>query len=255
MISSQVLAKGNDSATLHPDRLIISQEGGRVRKEIPLVAVHRAGRDGETGIRVHLTDGEVHWIPGGNATATEAFLDALSAALPEERDPAGSALVTVEEKEPFRAWVWWTGGITVLLAYVGYVTWVGGTHGIGHAVLTSVSLFGAVLGLLGAVGAVSSFLDGRTLARRGITVVATRGRYPNGKRHGYFTYTDPSGNEYTNHSSRSSETVHLVYDPESPGSSRVRQTFAWMTVKHVLGLGTALGLLWLGALGVAAPFR
>ncbi|GHG41907.1 hypothetical protein [Streptomyces zaomyceticus] len=36
---------------------------------------------------------------------------------------------------------------------------------------------------------------------------------PGGKRHGYFTFTDPSGNGYYNHSSRSSLTLRLVYDP------------------------------------------
>ncbi|WP_328484924.1 hypothetical protein [Streptomyces zaomyceticus] len=94
-----------------------------------------------------------------------------------------------------------------------------------------------------------------TLARRGITVVAARGHYPNGKRHGYFTFTDPSGNEYYNHSSRSSLTLHLVYDPQRPGNNAVRQTFAWMTVKHVLGLALALGIAWLSVLGIAAPFH
>lgn len=255
MISSQVLAKGNDAATLHPDRLSISQEDGRVRKEIPLVAVRSAGRDGETGIRVHLTDGEIHSIAGGNATATEAFLAALTAALPAGSRSSGSALVTVVEKAPVTAWPWWTGGTALLLAYVGYVTWVGGNHGVGHAVLTSVAFFGTLCGLLGALGAVSSFLDGRTLARRGITVVATRGRYPNGKPHGHVTYTDSSGNEYTHDATGSSPTLHVVYDPERPATSRVRQTFAWMTVKHALGLATAFCFLWLGVLGLAAPFR
>ncbi|MEU8779180.1 hypothetical protein [Streptomyces sp. NPDC048606] len=256
MTSHQVLVRRNSSATLRPDRLSIEQERGRVRVEIPLAAIQEAARDGETSIRIVLTDGELRSIQGGNPNATEAFLTALNTALPEERDPAGSALVTTEEdSSTFKRWHLLVGGGAVLLAYVGYVSWVGGTYGIPHAFITTVSILGALFGLLFAGAFVGSFLDRVTLARRGITVVAARGRYPNGKRHGYFTYTDPSGNEYHHFSGRSSPTLHLVYDPQRPGANAVRQTFAWMTVKHVLGLALALGIAWLGVLGIAAPFH
>ncbi|WP_328484921.1 hypothetical protein [Streptomyces zaomyceticus] len=124
------------------------------------MAIQRAGLDGETTIRIVLTDGEPRSIQGGNPTATELFLTALNAALPEERDPAGIALVTTEEDSSrFRTWHLVVGGGAVLLAYVGYVAWVGGTYGVPHAFLTTVSILGTLFGLLCTNAAVSNFLD------------------------------------------------------------------------------------------------
>lgn len=254
MISPQVLIKDGDTAVLERDRLSLSKDRGRVRVDIPLVAVGRAVKDGGTAIEVHLTDGPVHRIAGGNPTATEAFLTALIKALPEERDPAGSALVTTEEKEARRNWPWWTAGITVLLAYVGYVAWVGGTHGIGDAFITTLSILLTLIGLGCVIGTVENARERVNLARRGITVIATRGTYPNGKRHGYFTYTDTGGNEHVHFSGRSAVTAHLVHDPEQPGLCAFPEPLAWTMVKRVLYLALSLGILALGVRGIASPY-
>ncbi|MEU7073515.1 hypothetical protein AB0B30_23685 [Streptomyces narbonensis] len=254
MISSQVLIKDGSTAALTPDRLTLTRDSGRVRVEIPLAVVQRADPSGETGIRVHLTDEAVHSIPGGNATATAAFLAALNAALPEERDPAGSALVTTEVNEGTRPWVRWSAGGAVLLAYLGYVTWVGVTYNGGASFLTVVATLVALLGLACVVGVVSKALDRVTLARRGITVIGIRGHHPNGVPKKYFAFTDTSGNEHLSDSTRSGQTAHIVYDPERPGTNVARQPLAWVLVKYTLSLIIAIGILGLGALGIAVPY-
>ncbi|MFF5426906.1 MULTISPECIES: hypothetical protein [unclassified Streptomyces] len=159
-----------------------------------------------------------------------------------------------EEKEARRNWPYWTAGVALLLAYVGYTAWVGGTHGIADAFVTVLSVLGALVGLCCVIGTVDSARTRVNLARRGITVIATRGTYPNGKRHGYFTYTDTSGNEHVRHSGRSAVTAHLVHDPEQPGICAFPEPPAWTVVKHVVYLALGLGILALGVRGIAAPY-
>ncbi|CAM5320391.1 hypothetical protein SNARM312S_04973 [Streptomyces narbonensis] len=254
VISSQVLIKDGSTAALTPDRLTLTRDSGRVRVEIPLAVVQRADLSGETGIRVRLTDEAVHSIPGGNATATAAFLAALNAALPEERDPAGSTLVTTEVNEGTRSWVWWSAGSAFLLAYIGYVVWVGLAHEGFDAVAAFFSVPIALLGLACVGALIGKALDRVALARRGITVVATKGYHPNGRAKRYFAYTDAHGNEHLSDSSGAGQTAHIIYLPESPGTNVARLPLPWVVLKYTVSLVIGLGILVFGALGLALPF-
>ncbi|MFE4638241.1 hypothetical protein ACFRJ1_33400 [Streptomyces sp. NPDC056773] len=96
MSSSHVLiGRGADrgtSATLESGGLRILR--GREVTLIPLAAVREVRAWGESLVEILLTDGAVQQVSGSNPTATAAFTTALNRALPQERDPAGSALVT-----------------------------------------------------------------------------------------------------------------------------------------------------------------
>ncbi|MER5487647.1 hypothetical protein ABT024_31160 [Streptomyces sp. NPDC002812] len=106
MSSSHVLigrgAGRGTSATLEAGHLRIQQ--GPQCTLIPLAAVQEARAGDELLVEVVLTDGAVHRVSGRNPTATAAFAAALNRALPQDRDPAGSALVTTgstsEGEEP-----------------------------------------------------------------------------------------------------------------------------------------------------------
>lgn len=85
-------ADSGTSATLEAGHLRIQR--GPQYTLIPLAAVQEARAGDELLVEVMLTDGAVHRVNGGNPTAAAAFAAALNRALPEDRDPAGSALVT-----------------------------------------------------------------------------------------------------------------------------------------------------------------
>ncbi|MFI9120560.1 hypothetical protein ACIGW0_14355 [Streptomyces bikiniensis] len=127
MLSHQVLARADESAVLEPVRLVVTTVS--LRKGIPLVVVREVHREGDTTLRVPLTGGTDHRIHGGNATATTLFHDALTAALPEERDPAGSILVTVEDEHGVRTWWLIAGGAAFAGLYVAHVWWTAVAHG------------------------------------------------------------------------------------------------------------------------------
>ncbi|MET9676016.1 hypothetical protein ABZY68_23425 [Streptomyces sp. NPDC006482] len=254
MLSSQVLAKGDDDAILDSDRLTVTRD--RLITRIPLAAVREVRPSGDKALEVVLTDGAVHRIEGGNAYATAAFVTALVNALPEERDPAGSALVTTEDVGfVLKMWQAWTGGAAVLAAYVGYVWWTGAAHGAEMGIAAFFGLLALLIGLSATFAVVMSVTDKVILARRGITVVAKRAYYPNGKKARYYTFTDTSGNEYNQDApNRVTENIHVVYDPEKPARHAARETVFMITLKHAFGGTLALGILGLGLLGVLIPY-
>ncbi|MCP3758310.1 hypothetical protein [Streptomyces sp. TBY4] len=256
MSSSQVLSKGNSSATLGPDRLIVKQ--GRQRKEIPLEAVSEVRADGGTALRVVLTDGAVHRLDGGNATATEAFRVALDEALPAERNPAGSSLV-VTEREPssIKAWQVWVGILLFACGYMGYVVWVG------HSApdpetwpLVLFAVFPLGVGLPLTLFILLKTVDRVALARRGITVLGAMTYHPNGRQRGSYVFTDTDGGEHTHQPTfgRSSESLQIVYDPRSPGTSAPRRPLPELLLMYFFGWIISLGILALGVLMVVAPF-
>ncbi|MEU7511881.1 hypothetical protein AB0B13_07700 [Streptomyces sp. NPDC042898] len=193
MLSPQVLSKGDQSAILRPDRLTTSD--GRRITHIPLAAIQEVRPDGDTVLTIVLTDGVPRRLTGGNAYAASAFLTALTAALPEQRDPAGSALITTEEGGSIiKVWQVWCGALALY--------------------------------------------------------------HPNGKRAGWYKYTDTSGNEHTTGygANRATEEIHVVYDAESPTFSLAAEPLSSTVVKHVLGGGASLTILGLGLWGVLAPY-
>ncbi|KQX10608.1 hypothetical protein ASC82_23385 [Streptomyces sp. Root431] len=255
MLSPQVLGKGDQSTVLRPDRLTTTD--GRWITHIPLAAIQEVRPDGDTALTIILTDGVPRRLTGGNAYAASAFLTALTAALPEQRDPAGSALITTEEGgRIIKVWQVWCGALALLAAYVGYVWWTGATHGEAMGFAAFFAAPGVLLGGLLSFSVYFSF-DGRlVLRRRGITVAATRHYHPNGKRAGWYKYTDTSGNEHTTSygANRTTEEIHVVYDAERPPFSLAVEPLYSTVVKHVLGGGASLAILGLGLWGVLAPY-
>ncbi|MFF9341448.1 MULTISPECIES: hypothetical protein [unclassified Streptomyces] len=256
MRSPQVLAKGDHIAILREGHLTIEQD--RVITTVPLAAVEEVRQSGAASLVLVLTDGVTRPLPEGNAYSAPAFRAAVTEALPESRDPAGSALLTTEEgRGAIPVWAVWLGVLGFLGAYVAYVWWTGAAHG----PEMGMAAFGAVLGLFlggfGLLGAVSSARDRVLLARRGITVVATRVYHPNGRRASYYRFTDASGNELntTYGSGRPTNEIHVVYDPEAPSRRHAASEPAYATVvKHALGLLTAATVLALGLWGALAPY-
>ncbi|WP_405856401.1 hypothetical protein OG361_23160 [Streptomyces sp. NBC_00090] len=250
MPSPQVLTKGDASALLDSDRLVVTR--GRHRTEIPLAAVQEARPDGSTAVEVVLTDGVVHRIEGENRVATASFVTALAEALPERRDPAGSALVTVtDEGLVIKTWYLVVGGLTLLLGWFGYAYWVGSAYTAEDAVLVFFSALPLLIGLVSTPGAVLMGVTRIKLARRGITVRAAHaGHYPNGKRKGYFAYTDSEGREHLYFSQRSAQYVDLVYDPRNPGDFAPRRPLFAVALGLLLLLALGLACLALGGAGV-----
>ncbi|MFI8322771.1 hypothetical protein [Streptomyces sp. NPDC085529] len=256
MRSPQVLAKGAHIAILRDGHLTIEQD--RIVTTVPLAAVDEVRQTGATSLVLVLTDGVTRRLPEGNTYSAPAFRTAVTEALPAERDPAGSSLLTTEEgRDSIPLWAVWVGVVGFLGAYTAYVWWTGATHGGGMGT----AAFGAVLGLLfgglGVLAAVLSARDRVLLARRGITVVATRAYYPNGKKASYYKFTDASGNELTTSygSGRATHEIHVVYDPEDPSRRHAAAEPAYATVvKHTLGLLTAGAVLALGLWGALAPY-
>ncbi|MFE1550205.1 hypothetical protein [Streptomyces sp. NPDC058718] len=255
MLSPQVLSKGDQSTVLRPDRLTTTE--GRQITHIPLAAIQEVRPDGDTALTIVLTDGVTRRLTGGNAYAAAAFLTALTAALPEQRDPAGSALITTEDGGAvIKVWQMWAGGLALLAAYVGYVWWTGATHGDGMGFAAFFAAPGVLLGGLFTLAVFSSVQDRVILRRRGITVAATRHHHPNGKRASWYKYTDTSGNEHTTSygSNRATAEIHVVYDAEKPQISAAVEPLYSTVVKHVLGGGVSLAILALGLWGVLAPY-
>ncbi|MER5488438.1 hypothetical protein ABT024_35205 [Streptomyces sp. NPDC002812] len=256
MASSQVLSKGNSSATLGPDRLIVKQ--GRQRKEIPLEAVSEVRAGGDTVLRVVLTDGVVHRLDGGNPTATEAFRVALDEALPAERNPAGSSLV-VTEREPsaIKAWQVWVGILLLAAGYMGYVVWVGHSAPDPQAwPLVLFAVFPLGLGLPLTLGILFKTVERVVLARRGITVLGAMTYHANGRQRGSYVFTDTDGNEHIHQPTfgGSSENLQIVYDPRSPGDNAPRRPLPEVLLMYTFGWLFSLGFLALGVFMVAAPF-
>ncbi|GHA64606.1 hypothetical protein ACIQRS_08445 [Streptomyces termitum] len=251
MRSTHVLVKGAHTTTLKGGRLTLSR--GRRTTTVPLAAVQEVRPHGATALTLVLTDGATRRLPGGTAHAADAFRAALTAALPERRDPAGSALLTERERRR-RPWLRRLTAGAVGLAYAGYVLRVAVGPGLLGALTSALGAPAALLGLLAVRAGARGALVRARLARRGVTVMGVRGRHPDGTPHGGFTYTDALGNEYGHAKGGTEPAAHLVYDPESPRDSVLRQPAAWVVAKYGLGFALALAVLALGTAGLVRPY-
>ncbi|MGW4745513.1 hypothetical protein ACWEPR_12035 [Streptomyces sp. NPDC004290] len=254
MLSPQILTKGSDSAALEAERVVITTTERRT--EIPLAVIQDVRRDTETSLKLVLTDGAAHWITGGNPTATTLFQTALTAALPEERDPAGSSLVTLTaETGAVRWWSVLGWSLGFVGAYTAYVWWTTSAHGGEMGFIAFFAGFGTLFGLGGVLATASNLRDRWLLARRGVTVRATADVYANGKRSSYYKFTDTQGRELSQYSSNNS-TPHIlvVYDAQWPGRHIQRKWLPFVITQYFFGALTALGLLALSLWGVLAPY-
>ncbi|GAA2922274.1 hypothetical protein [Streptomyces enissocaesilis] len=199
-----------------------------------------------------LTDGVAYRVDGGNPTTTAAFVTALSAALPEQRDPAGSAKVAVTELEQperhtpslkYRARVA-VAGIPVL-AYLGYTIWVGIAHGLEviFVILGSVPFF---LGLLLLFTAYVLILEQVVLTLRGITVVGTFGfRTKDGA--AWYKFTDMDGVERTHRGKNRGRHNRITYDPRDPVVASSQLAWGPVVLKASASLASGLPLLGIGS--------
>ncbi|MFD9034528.1 hypothetical protein ACFVZW_25835 [Streptomyces sp. NPDC059567] len=197
-----------------------------------------------------LTDGIVHRVDGANATAATAFVTALTAALPEQRDPGGSARVTVtsleqpqdeegKDKSRLTDYVSLTILGPLVLTYLGYAIWSGVTRGpelmfvIGGAVPFS----SGVLTLLFAAEEARLQIP---LRKRGITVVARLDFRTTG-RAAWYKYTDADGVEHNHRSKFRGPQPPLAYDPQRPG--RASTDLVWGRVLFKIYARSTGGLL------------
>ncbi|WP_033220459.1 hypothetical protein [Kitasatospora phosalacinea] len=224
MVSAQILVGGDGSETvLEEDAL--QHVDPCARTDIPLVVVQEARTDGGHHVEIVLTDGAVHRVDGGNPTAAAAFLTALTAALPERRDPAGSARVTVAPQAPAaelektkrkpldrpRAIA-----LAVLLAYVGNTIGVGVVCGALAIVLPLVAVIPLILGASLQFNAVHLTRAHLALRRRGITVPAHfKSRGKDGAF--WYAYTSADGAQHLARGNNLGPVTRVVYDPADPG--------------------------------------
>ncbi|MGW7313922.1 hypothetical protein [Streptomyces sp. NPDC054865] len=223
MVSAQILVGGDGAETV--------LEGGglrlvdrRARTEIPLAVVQEARTDGGHHVEIVLTDGAVHRVDGGNPTAAATFVTALTSALPERRDPAGSARVTVtpltppaEPEKTRRPFDWVRATLlAVLLAYVGNTIGVVVAYEAGAILFPLVAVIPLVLGAALQFSAVQQTHAHLALKRRGITVPAHyRSRGKDGA--SWYTYTSADGVRHLARGNNLGQVTRVVYDPKSPG--------------------------------------
>ncbi|MER7515504.1 hypothetical protein [Streptomyces sp. NPDC126499] len=247
MVSPQILRGGDAETVLDADGIRMVNRTSRT--EIPFVVVQEARTDGERDVEIVLTDGVVHRVDGGNATAATAFVTALIAALPEQRDPVGSARVTVtslekpqeEKKDESRLTDYVSLMIlgTLVLTYVGYAIWVGVTHGpeLMFVIGGAVPFFSGLLMLLFAAEEARLQLP---LRKRGITVVARLDfRTTDGA--AWYKYTDADGVEHNHRSKFRGPQPPLAYDPQRPGGAST--DLVWGRVLFKIYARSTAGLL------------
>ncbi|WP_225835174.1 DUF3592 domain-containing protein [Streptomyces sp. NK08204] len=210
---SQILNGRGVSASFDSDGVRLDLRRRRV--DIPLAAVREVRTAEDRVVEIVLTDGATHRVEGGNPTATAAFVAALTAELPRRRDPAGSALVTTTEYGGNAdAWAALAMIAALPLAYVGYVVWVGVTHGT-RVVAVIVGTLPLVFGLGVLFLTVQEAFRRIVLARRGITVLA-QAVGKDGKKNVVYEYVDAEGRVHKYSCRRKAQRTQLAYDPHKP---------------------------------------
>ncbi len=224
MGSAQILP-GRDGHEALLDGAVLRLEAPGVHTRIPLAVVREARAEGRE-VAVELTDGAVHRLDGGNPTAAGAFAAALTAALPAERDPAGSAKVVVSRdkpNEPLPPRFWVLVVVLGLLAvgYLGYLVFAGVTHG-PSVILGIIGIVPLGAGLAVLAYALINAKVYTVLALRGITVSAQLARRYR-KSASTYEYVDAHEGVHTYSASYRGEQVKVVYDPKQPDDcSRIR---------------------------------
>ncbi|MET9385919.1 DUF3592 domain-containing protein [Streptomyces sp. NPDC002928] len=243
MTSTQILRGRDVSAALDADGVHLTRSGERV--DIPLAAVREVRAAGDRVVEIVLTDGVAHRVEGGNPTANAAFAAALTTALPERRDPAGSALVTVvAEPRGGINYGWLALYASGPLAFVAYAVWVGVTHG-ARVVGVVVGVVPLVLGIAFIGTAVHDVFRRTILRRRGITVLAEAvGR--SGKKHTVYEYTDTDGAVHQYRCKRSNPRFQIAYDPRKPERAAHAIWLPELLVRLVVLFGGSVFWLFVG---------
>ncbi|WP_425245495.1 hypothetical protein [Streptomyces sp. NEAU-NA10] len=261
MVSSQILIGDGAETVLEGGGLRLVDR--RTRTEIPLAVVQEVRTDGGRHVEIVLTDSAVHRVDGGNPTAATAFVTALTAALPAQRDPVGSGRVTVtplappEEPEEAEYHPKYRRrqviALALLFAYVGYTIWVGVVR---EAEWISAPIAAAIPLGLGAVllfVAVNVTLVHFALKRRGITVPASFDfRTKDGA--AWYKFTDADGVERSGRGKNRGPVTRVAYDPEDPGDYSFDLSGKSTLLKAGLLTLGALPLLGGGAALAMVPF-
>ncbi|MER6277936.1 hypothetical protein [Streptomyces sp. 900105245] len=209
---SQILTGRRASAKFDSDGVRIIRSGQQV--DIPLPAIEAVRAAEPRTVEIVLTDGTVHRVEGDNPTATTAFVDALSAVLPEERDPSSRAVVT-DTSGPRDPGLYVIGALLALLVlgYIGYAVWVARAHG-ARVVGVIIGLLPLLLGAAMLFSGVQEAFRRIVLARRGITVLAEAvGR--EGKKNVVYRYTTVEGDDRKYSCKRNQQRIHVLYDPQA----------------------------------------
>ncbi|MFF9912315.1 DUF3592 domain-containing protein [Streptomyces sp. NPDC013457] len=226
---------------------------------IPLAAVAeaRVAEAPGSALEIVLTDGEVHRVEGVPEAASASFAAALADALPERRDPAGSALVI---RPAVRRGRWYRIAVVaaIALAYAGYAAWADDTPGERDTgVITG--LFPLFVGLSVCLLAVEEVLRRTRLARHGVTTDAERVGADDARPRYYFNDAAGIPRPYTGSGSGSGSgtapTLTVVYDPRRPDRAAHEAPLAAVIRKVTLLLAGGGLLLWLGAWLAFGPGR
>lgn len=230
--------------TLGAGALTLSRADGL--SVIPLEAIAEVRAPELPDFEIVLTDGEVHHVEGVDPAATETFAATLTGALPGQRDPAGSALVTMPGTTPVVEGV--PLGLVALavpvLAYVGYAIWVGVTYG-ARVIGVLVGAFVLLLGLALCALAAQEVARRIVLGRRGVTVEAERTGWS--EEGPMYYYNDTAGVPHPYVCRRDASTVLVTYDPLQPDRAVHHVRLPVVIGKVILLLLLGALLLWLGA--------
>ncbi|MGW1722160.1 hypothetical protein ACWCQK_04375 [Streptomyces sp. NPDC002306] len=209
----QILRGWGVFAVLDADGVHLVRSDERV--DIPLAVVREVSATEERAVEIVLTDGVAHRVEGGNPTANAAFAAALTGVLPERRDAAGSALVTVTAVPRGGIDYGWAALFAAgPFAFLAYAVWVGVVHG-ARVLGVVVGLVPLVLGVTFLVTAVHDVFRRTILRRRGITVLAEAvGRF--GRKNTVYEYADVDGVVHQYRCTRKTLRTQLAYDPRKP---------------------------------------
>ncbi|MEU6982674.1 DUF3592 domain-containing protein [Streptomyces sp. NPDC046324] len=240
------------SLTLGTGALTLSRTGARTEglTVIPLAAVAEArvaearvgGAPGRSGLEIVLTDGEVHRVDEVAEAASASFAATLNDALPERRDPVGSALVTRPTAHGTR---WYRIAVVavIAIAYAGYGIWADDSPGTRDLGVTT-GLLPLFVGLSVCLLAVEEVLRRTRLARHGVTTDAEPVGTGDARPRYYFNDSAGIPRPYAGGSGAS--TVTVVYDPRRPGRVAHEARPATVIRKVALLLTGGGLLLWLG---------
>ncbi|MEV4683170.1 hypothetical protein [Streptomyces kurssanovii] len=244
-LSAQLLRGHRVQTSFDSETVEIVRDGQRTR--IPLSAVQEICVPAPRTIEIVLTSGVRHRIAGPNPTATTAFATALSGALPTERDPDAAAAVTTES-EPNQGIPWKLLSLlgAPVVAFIGYVTWVGIARGSDGAFAALLGGPFILIGLALVAYAVEDVHRRAVLHRHGITVRAER------TRPGVFTYVTADGVARTYRIKRQLLAINLIHDPRKPHFVAHVSPWYFVAVRLFLVLAAGIGI---GALGGTVSFH
>ncbi|MFC8271629.1 hypothetical protein ACFUJR_03610 [Streptomyces sp. NPDC057271] len=221
---------------------------------VPLAAVAeaRVAQPPGTGLEIVLTDGEVHRVEGVTEAASAAFAATLHNALPERRDPAGSALVSRPAVHRAR---WYRIAVVaaIALAYAGYAVGADDTPGERDPGVTT-GLFPLFVGLSLCLLAVEEVLRRTRPARHGVTTDAERVQVGDARPRYYFNDSAGIPRPYAGRSG-TAPALTVVYDPRRPDRAAHEAPLATVVRKVALLLTAGGCLLWLGAWIAFGPGR